>query len=160
MFYKNRQANFVFIIVVAFMIAFVPLVTERIERTDWYRTLTRYDAFYDVAVTSVRVSPMRRIVVEGEFKKRRCDFVRNNYYIRDVSGLLIPASNFESLVPDRERNRLRPASPEAQQFGPWRITSGIDTPTGLVIYTTMECPEGTFAQKLLDVEWKDFERAE
>lgn len=151
---QSRNWNLLFII--AFIMSFVMLgnIVDWLKQQEWYRDITQLTALYDFDTHSVKIEGKSAIII-GEFKKRRCDFLRGNYYVRGVHNVLLPAL-FESLTDPR--TRIRPAVGEAQEFGPWKLTTYIDKPKDIVIYTTMSCPEGNFTVKLVDIPWENYEK--
>ena len=114
---------------------------EGVAESRFWRDFTQVTPFYDVVVYRSTVSP-DSITVDGEMKKRRCDFADlhactvtgDNPRLRAV--LSTAAEDARGVVGNRT------PSPDAEQWGPWAVLwpEIADVPSGWSIWAGHWCP--------------------
>ena len=135
-----------------FVIQNFAVTNSHIKQSRMYRDIMGQTPFYDVEVYSSVVSSTG-IIVQGEMKKRRCEFgslVAYTLYAVSANKRTYVDTSVEDNRSNTKGNR--PPSKDAQSWGPWRIVSlGVPSPDGWEIYVTHTCPVlGTDGVPLVD----------
>lgn len=143
----RRSGDLVALIVAVLVL--VPLWPwmERASETRLWRDLTGQTPFHSVTVDGRDLTP-EGLAIWGQMVKRRCEFVDLTAYVRAGnrwSRVVLDRSPEDSARPPGDR----PALPDAQEWGPWVIRSGIPAPEAWAVWARHKCPGEAVSQQNL-----------